>query len=148
MSKLKTKAHNQTRLVFHIVCCIKYRRNVLTEKVKNTLINICMEIEERYEIDFLEVGTDKNHVHILVQLAPKMSVSEAVRIIKSITGRMMFKIHPKMKTILRKGQFWSGGYFANTVSQNMSEQSIAEYVKNQGYNNYIKEYDKSENRKI
>jgi len=107
-----------------------------------------MEIEEEYEIEFHEVGSDQNHVHYLVQLAPKMSVSEAVRIIKSITGRRMFKLHPEIKKILRKGQFWSEGYWACTVGQHMSEKSIREYVKNQGYNQYQKEYDQSENRKF
>ena len=148
MIKIKTKAHNQTKLVFHIVTCIKYRRNVLTDKVKDTLINVSMEIEEDYEIEFLEIGTDQNHVHYLVQLAPKMSVSEAVRIIKSITGRMIFRFHPEVKKILRKGKFWSEGYFACTVGQHMSEKAIREYVKNQGYNRYQKEYHQSENRKI
>ena len=148
MIKIKTKAHNQTKLVFHIVTCVKYRKNVLTEKVKATFVNACMEIEENYEITFHEVGVDQNHAHYLVQLAPKMSVSEAVRIIKSIIGRTIFKIHPEIKLILRKGQFWSEGYFANTVGQHLSEKAIREYVKNQGYNNYKKMYDQNDNRKI
>ena len=140
MIKIKTKAHNQTKLIFHIVCCIKYRRNVLSEKVKDTLVNSCMGIEEEYEIEFHEIGVDQNHAHFLVQLAPKMSISETLRIIKSITGRMSFKNHPELKLVLRKGQFWSEGYFACTVSQHMSEKAIAEYVKNQGNGEYDSEY--------
>ncbi len=148
MIKQKTKAHNQTKLIFHIVTCVKYRKNLLTKEIKDSLINVCMQIEEDYEIEFHEIGTDQNHVHYLVQLVPKMSVSEAVRIIKSITGRIIFKNHPSIKQVLRKGQFWSGGYWACTVGQHMSEKAIREYVKNQGYNQYQKGYDKNENRKF
>ena len=148
MIRIKTKAHNQTKLIFHIVNCIKYRKNVLTEKGRDYLINICLDLGEKYEIEFIEIGTDKNHVHYLLQLAPKMSVSEAVRIIKSITGRAMFQRYPKLKKILRKGQFWSEGYYACTVGQHMSEKAIREYVKNQGYGEYKTEYTGRDNREL
>ena len=125
-------SHNVTNLVYHIVCPIKYRRAVISDTVDKTLKKICQEIEERYDIYFIEIGADKNHVHFLIQSVPKYSVSQLVKIIKSITARQIFAQCPEVKKDLWGGEFWTDGYYANTVSKNGSEKAIAEYVKNQG----------------
>ena len=125
-------SHNVTNLVYHIVCPIKYRRAVISDTVDKTLKKICQEIEERYDIYFIEIGIDKNHVHFLIQSVPKYSVSQLVKIIKSITARQIFVQCPEVKKDLWGGEFWTDGYYANTVSKNGSEKAIAEYVKNQG----------------
>lgn len=132
-------SHNVTNLVYHIVCPIKYRRNVISEAVDKTLKNICQDIEERYDIYFLEIGTDKNHVHFLIQSVPKYSVSQLVKIIKSITARQIFAQCPEVKKDLWGGEFWTDGYFANTISKNASEKAITEYVKNQGIESEYKQ---------
>ena len=75
MSKYISKSHNKTMLLYHLVCTVKYRKDVLTEAVTNTLVNVCMEIEETSDIDFLEIGTDVNHVHFLIQTTPSYSGS-------------------------------------------------------------------------
>lgn len=91
-----------------------------------------MEISKRYDIHFLEVGTDKDHVHFLIQTIPKYSVTQVVRIIKSITAREIFKRVPEVKKMLWGGEFWSDGYFANTVGKFGSEIAISKYVQEQG----------------
>ena len=136
MSKIISKSHNKTTLMYHLVCAVKYRRNVLTEDVTDTIVNVCMEISERYGIDFLEIGTDVNHIHYLIQAPPKYSPSQVVTMIKSMTARMVFKINPEVKKKLWGGEFWSDGYWMVTVSQNGTEKVIREYVKNQGNNKY------------
>ena len=70
MSDYIHKRHNVSVLLYHIVCPAKYRRVVFDEEVDRELKNICLEIAERFEINFLEVGTDKDHVHFLVQSVP------------------------------------------------------------------------------
>lgn len=125
-------SYNVTNLVYHIVCPIKYRRAVISDTVDKTLKKICQEIEKRYDIYFIEIGADKNHVHFLIQSVPKYSVSQLVKIIKSITARQIFAQCPEVKKDLWGGEFWTDGYYANTVSKNGSEKAIAEYVKNQG----------------
>ena len=62
--------HNVTVLLHHIVCPTKYRKVVFSEVVDNALKDICPEIVIRYEIHFLEIGTDKDHVHFLIQSYP------------------------------------------------------------------------------
>lgn len=122
--------------MYHLVCAIKYRRDVLTDEVTNTIVNVCLDITDKYGIEFIEVGTDVNHIHYLIQAQPKYSPSQIVTMIKSITARLVFKINPEVKKKLWGGEFWSDGYWMVTVSQNTTEQVIKEYVKNQGNNQY------------
>ncbi|WP_245766608.1 IS200/IS605 family transposase, partial [Pustulibacterium marinum] len=81
------KSHNVSLLLYHLVCSTKYRRLVLSPKVDRILKRTCIEIEDRYEIHFLEIGSDKNHVHFLLQSVPTYSPTKIARTIKSITAR-------------------------------------------------------------
>ena len=121
--------------MYHFVCPAKYRRVVFSDEVDETLKQVCMDISERYEIEFIEIGTDKNHVHFLVQSVPTYSPTKIIRIIKSITAREIFSKHPEVKKKLWGGEFWSDGYFVNTVSKFGSEEAIKKYVQNQGMDN-------------
>ena len=133
------KSHNVTVLLYHFVCPTKYRRVVFSELVDKTLKEVCLELSKRYEIHFLEIGVDKNHVHFLVQSVPMYSPTRIITIIKSLTAREMFKVHPEVKKILWGGAFWSSGYFANTVSKFGDENTISRYVRDQGIEEeYIK----------
>ena len=75
------KRHNKTLLLYHLVFPAKYRRKVLDKKVSDTLKETCVEISERYEINFLEIGTDEDHVHFLVQSVPTLSITRIISII-------------------------------------------------------------------
>lgn len=85
MSKYISKSHNKTMLLYHLVCTVKYRREVLTKEVTNTLVNVCTDISETSDIEFIEIGTDVNHVHFLMQTNPSYSVSQYVKLIKKIS---------------------------------------------------------------
>ena len=132
MSEHILKRHNKTLLLYHIVCPAKYRRKVFTQDVENTLKEVCLEISERHEINFIEIGTDEDHVHFLIQSVPVMSPKMIVQIIKSITAREIFRIHTEVKKILWGGEFWTSGYYTNTVGQYGNEKIIKEYVRKQG----------------
>ena len=111
----------------------------MTKEVDEVIVATCEEIEKRYELRFLEVGTDNDHVHFLVQSVPSYSVTKMVRMIKSIIAREVFKLCPEVKRQLWGGEFWGKGYFVNTVGQHGTEDKIAKYVKEQGLE---KEYKK------
>jgi putative transposase len=115
----------------------KYRRAVFDEQVDEVLREVCLEIEKRYEIKFVEIGVDKDHVHFLVQSVPTYSVTKLVKMIKSLTAKEVFRRRPQVKHKLWGGEFWSDGYFASTVGKHGDEGMIANYVKNQG-NEYLK----------
>ena len=126
-----TKEHNKSLLLYHLVCPIKYRRDVLTKQHDETLKTICLGIAMRYEIHFLEIGADKDHVHFLLQSIPTFSPQRIAQTVKSITAREMFKAHPGIKQKLWGGQFWTKGYYINTVGQ-YTESMITQYVHDQG----------------
>ena len=126
------KSHNVSVLIYHFVCPAKYRRAVIDEEVDRTLKEICQELEIRYDIRFLEIGTDKNHVHFLIQSVPKISATQMIRTIKSITAKEIFIRCPQVKKKLWGGEFWSDGYYVSTVGQHGNEETISKYVKNQG----------------
>jgi len=132
MSKYIHKSHNVSVLLYHFVCPSKYRRLIFSKSVDETMIVLCGEISKRYEIHFLEIGTDENHVHFLLQSVPTYSPTKIITTVKSILAGELFKRHPEIKQKLWGGNLWSSGYFVNSVSKFGDEQSVANYVKNQG----------------
>jgi putative transposase len=119
-------------LLYHLVCPAKYRRVVFTEEVDLILKDVCFEIGKRYEIVFIEIGLEKDHVHFLLQSVPMYSPTRIVRTVKSITAREIFKRAPAVKKQLWGGEFWTKGYFISTVSRHGNEDTIRNYVKDQG----------------
>jgi len=127
------KRHNVSVLLYHFVCPAKYRRVVFDEAVDRTIREVCEGIELRYnEIRFIEIGTDKDHVHFLIQSTPPRSPTQIIRTIKSITAKEVFVRHPEVKQMLWGGEFWSSGFYVNTVGKNANEPTIAKYVREQG----------------
>ena len=120
-------------LIYHLVFPAKYRRVVFDAEVDKELKNVCVEIEKRYQVKFLEIGTDEDHVHFLVQVVPVYSVTKVVTLIKSLTAREIFRRCPQVKKQLWGGEFWTDGYFASTVGKHGSEDIIGNYVKRQGH---------------
>jgi putative transposase len=120
--------------MYHIVCTVKYRKSLLSDEVSNFLKLTCFEIANRHEIFFLQIGTDQNHVHFLVQSVPKLPVSKIVQVIKGNLSKQIFLKFPEVKKQLWNGEFWTDGYYANTVSQFGGEKTIMRYIENQGKN--------------
>ena len=146
MSEHIHKRHNKNLLLYHLVCPIKYRRSVLSDVVEKTLVEVCENIEKRFEIFFVEIGADENHVHFLIQSVPMMSVKEIAQTVKSITAKELFRLHPEVKSQLWGGQFWSSGYYVNTVGQYANEETIQRYINEQG--NEKTEYKKFHRRQL
>jgi putative transposase len=132
VSEYVHKHHNVSVLLYHVVCPAKYRRVVFTEDVDLILKEVCLEIAKRYEIIFLEIGVEKDHVHFLIQSVPRYSPTKMVKTVKSITAREIFKRAPAVKRQLWGGEFWTKGYFISTVGRHGNEEAIKKYVKNQG----------------
>ena len=118
--------------MYHLVFPAKYRRAVIDDYVDSELKEVCLEIENCFQVKFLEIGTDKDHVHFLVQSVPTYSVTKLVTLIKSLTAREIFRRCPQVKKMLWGGEFWSDGYFASTVGKHGDEAMISNYVKGQG----------------
>ena len=138
MSEYIHKSHNVTVLLYHMVFPAKYRRAVFDTAVDAVLAEVCLDIEKRYQLKFLEIGTDTDHVHFLVQSVPTYSVTKIVTLIKSVTAREIFRRCPQVKKKLWGGEFWTDGYFTSTVGKHGDENMIGKYVKNQGNTTYQK----------
>ena len=132
MSRLIRKSHNVSILLYHFVCPAKYRRAVIDERVDRVLKEVCLDIADRYQVEFLEIGTDKDHVHFLVQSVPSYSPTKIITMIKSLTAKEVFARVPSVKKRLWGGEFWADGYYVGTVGQQATEEVIKQYVKDQG----------------
>lgn len=121
--------------LYHLVCVAKHRLPAFTERADDCLREVCIEIAQRYELHFLEIGTDINHVHFLIQSVPKLSPSRLTQIIKSITARELLERVSGLREAMWGAGLWTDGYFINTVSRTGSEKVIHSYVKNQGSGN-------------
>ena len=126
------KSHNVTVLLYHLVFPTKYRRLVIDNQVDKLIRDICLEIPRRYEIYFIEIGTESDHVHFLIQSVPTMTVTQIVTTIKSITARQVFIQMPELKKALWGASLWTSGYFVSTVGKHGNETVIQKYVKQQG----------------
>jgi len=126
------KRHNKTLPLYHIVFPVKYRNSAISEEVGTGLKERCIELSHRYEIHFLEIGYEDNHVHFLIQSVPNLSISEICMKVKSITAKEIFKRFPEVKAKLWGGNFWTSGYYTNTVGQYRNKDVIKRYIENQG----------------
>lgn len=131
-SSYKHKSHNVTALIYHIVTPAKYRKVIFNEELEEYLCKICEGIEARYEIRFLEIGTDNDDVHFLLQSVPMYSPTKIAKLVKSITAKKMFEKHPSLKEQLWGSEFWTKGYFMSTVGKHGDEKKMRNYVKHQG----------------
>ena len=139
MSEYIHKSHNVSVLMYHFVCPAKYRRVVIDDDVDRVIKETCREIEKRYEIRFIEIGTDKDHVHFLIQSVPKYSPRKIIQTVKSIIAKAVFAQCPQVKKKLWGGEFWTDGYYVATVGEHGNEEVISKYVREQGQE---KEYKK------
>jgi REP element-mobilizing transposase RayT len=112
---------------------------VIDKKVDEIIKETCLEISKRYEIKFIEIGTDRDQVHFLIQSIPRYSPTKIIQTVKSIAAREVFRQAPEVKKQLWGGEFWCDGYYVSTVGRHGSEETIRKYVQNQGEANEYKQ---------
>lgn len=108
-------------------------------EIDNYIKVLCLDIELRYEIKFLEIWLDWDHIHFLVQWIPKLSPAQIITTIKSIIWKRVLKTFPIVKEKLWWWNFWSSWYYVNTVWQYGNEEVIRRYVQNQWKNKEYKQ---------
>ena len=87
------------------------------------LKQICLDISDLYEVHFVEIWHDPNHVHFLVQSVPNYSVSRMINMLKSITAKELFREFLEIKAKLWGGKFWTSGFYANRLVNMLYELS-------------------------
>ena len=125
----KTLSHTAWNCKYHIVFAPKYRRQIIYGKIKTDIGKILRELCERKEIEILEATLCKDHVHMLVSIPPKHSVSSIMGYLKGKSSLMIFDRHANLKYKYGNRHFWCRGYYVDTVGKN--KKKIAEYIRNQ-----------------
>ncbi len=101
-------------------------------EVRTSLIEACLEIGECYEMIFVEIGTDQDHVHYLIQTIPMNSPTRIATIVKSLTAKRLLAQYPWIKKMTLGSSLWTSGYYISTVGVHGNEKAIDTYVRNQG----------------
>ncbi len=130
--KVRKACHCSYRIRYHLVFVVKYRKDLIDEEIFEYMKNVCKGIQERYFIWFEALGHEENHVHLVVEAAPRYSPSNVIQICKSILARQVFKRFPKIKEELWGGEFWTDGGHVDTVGDGRALTAVKNYVLNQG----------------
>ena len=124
-----TLSHTTWECKYHIVFAPKYRRQAIYGKIKVDIGKILRELCERKDIEIIEAELCKDHVHMLIRIPPKYSVSEIMGYLKGKSSLMIFDRHANLKYKHGNRHFWCRGYYVDTVGKNTKK--IAEYIRSQ-----------------
>lgn len=117
-------------LQYHIVWCVKHRRNVLDKQINDDLKSIIKEIADEYDVKILEMDIDQDNVHLLIECKPQHYIPDIIKVFKGISAKRLFENHPKLREKLFDKHLWSPSYFVVTASQDVDNQ-IIEYMNSQ-----------------
>jgi putative transposase len=117
--------------MYHFVWIPKYRKKVFEEPYREVLKKIIEKIGYDYNIEIVELEIPEDHIHMVVRSEPKISPSDIMQIVKSLTAREFFKLYPEIKKqYFWGGKLWTQSYFVETIG-NANEETIRAYVQNQ-----------------
>ena len=122
-------SHTTWNCKYHIVFAPKYRRRIIYGKIKSEIGKILRTLCERKGIEIIEAEACPDHIHMLVSIPPKYSVSEFMGYLKGKSSLMIFDKFANMKYRYGNRQFWCRGYYVDTVGRN--KKAIEEYIRNQ-----------------
>lgn len=122
-------AHTKWNCKYHIVFASKYRRQVIYGKIKREIGRILRDLSERKGVQIIEAECCPDHIHMLVEIPPKISVSSFMGYLKGKSSTMLYEQFGELKYKYRSREFWCKGYYVDTVGKNTAR--IAEYIKNQ-----------------
>ena len=125
-----TGAHTKHRHMYHIVWIPKYRKRVLRGNIATRIEELLRECAMMNKWEIHELNIQVDHVHMLVQLRPNVSVSNAVQYFKGGSSKVIRKEFPGLQEFLWGDSFWADGYFSETVGK-VNIETVREYIKNQ-----------------
>ena len=127
--EVNSLAHTKWNCKYHVVFAPKYRRKIIYNQLRQDIGMIIRMLCERKDIKIIEAELCPDHVHMLISIPPKMSVSGAIGYIKGKSTLLIFDRHADMKYKYGQRQFWCRGYYVDTVGKNTK--AIQEYIANQ-----------------
>ena len=136
-NEIKHTAHSSYRCEYHIVFGPKYRRKEIYGKLRKDIGEILRKLCDEKGVEIIEAKACPEHIHMLVSIPPHLSVAQFVGFLKSKSALMIFDRHANLKYKYGRRNFWSRGYFVDTVGKN--ERVIQEYIKNQLERDYVQD---------
>ncbi len=130
MSKIHYGRGYVYSIQYHIVWCVKYRHDVLVGQVDVDVKQLLSQIALNNDVVILEMESDKDHIHLLIDCKPQHYLPNIVKAFKGVSARFLFKKHPALKNRLWGGHLWNPSYFVATVSEN-TEAQIRKYIQSQ-----------------
>ncbi len=130
---VKKLVHDRTTVYnigYHIVWSVKYRRQILTEAIEESLKKILRDIAEEKGFTLKEIECDKDHVHIFVTAKPKFSPSYLYKMLKGISARKLFLKHPELRKKLWGKHLWNPSTYIETIGH-ISEETVRKYIQDQ-----------------
>lgn len=117
----------------HLILVCKYRKKLLVGNINELIKNTIYEVESKSDFDIIETESDIDHIHIMLQYIPRVSISSIVNRIKSITTYRVWENHSNylQKHFWKERTFWTDGYFVCSVGE-ASPETIRNYIANQG----------------
>ena len=122
-------SHTRWNCKYHIVFAPKYRRQIIYGKIKNDIGKILRMLCERKGVEIIEAEACSDHIHMLVSIPPKISISSFMGYLKGKSSLMIFDRHANLKYKYGNRKFWAEGYYVDTVGKN--KKVIEEYIKKQ-----------------
>ena len=133
----KHTAHSSYRCEYHVVFAPKYRRKVIYKQLRKDIGEIFRKLCKEMKVEIIEAEACVELIHMLVSVPPYMSIAQFIGTLKSKSALMLFDRHANLKYRYGSRNFWSRGYFVDTVGKN--EKLIAEYIRNQLEEDYAKD---------
>ncbi|MFR8653934.1 IS200/IS605 family transposase [Megamonas funiformis] len=140
----RSLAHTRWMCKYHIVFTPKYRRKIIYNKLRRDIVQIIKDLCKWKGVEIIEGKAMPDHIHILVKIPPKMSISNFMGYLKGKSAMMIFARHGNLKYKFGNNNFWSTGYYVSTVGLN--EATIAKYIKEQ--DTYDKMMDKISTKEL
>ncbi len=128
-NEIRGLSHSKYRCQYHIVFSPKYRRKVIYGELRKEIGEIIRRLCNEKKVELIEAEVCPDHIHILVSIPPYLSVAQFMGYPRSKSALMIFDRHANMKYRYGRRNFWSRGYFVDTVGKN--EKAIKEYIRNQ-----------------
>ena len=122
-------AHTKWNCKYHIVFAPKYRRQIIYGKIKADIGKMLRKLCEYKQIEILEAEACKDHIHMLISVPPKYSISQIMGYLKGKSSLMIFEKYANLKYKYGNRHFWCRGFYVDTVGRN--KKAIAEYIRNQ-----------------
>ena len=121
--------HTSWRCQYHVVFAPKYRGLSIYREIKVDIGKILRQLCQQKEVEIIEAELCPDHIHMLISIPPKYSVSQIMGYLKGKSSLMIFDRHANLKYKYGNRHFWARGYFVDTVGRNKKQ--VAEYIRNQ-----------------